>query len=1115
MGAVLANQAGEKSDDLTAEPSSEKEGIEIHTLGEAGAESDQNTEGNSNNCEEVEEALDLGEVAVVPGDQNVELIQVEATTENGQLLETLVITEDEGGTTEEPQVVAIVTEQDTELVAENGELDEPLVVKEDEETIEEPEAVAISSDQNTELIPDKDELEEPFELEEDQMEQEDQYVQLVSDDVEIDAAPAAEADEAVTVPEEVLVFETAIETSPENGENEEQLDIKDDEEAIEVLEAVEIVVDQDTEKGPEDDENEEALDVKDDEETTEIPETVEIVLDQNAEPINENGEPEEEAPSSSPVGQQVELIADHAETESASVAEADETAEVFDQIRETAAENGELLEIVAIEGDEETTEGPEVVAIVTQQNTELIPENRELEEPLELEEEKVEPEDQDVELVSDHAEIDAAPAAEADEAVTEPEEVVLESAVETIPENGDNEEQLDIKEDDGTIEVLEAVEIVLDQNEEESREIGENEEGENLDAVPEPSVEIVDGAEANGEESIESQVMAALEQVEMLTENAVLNENAEDAIIADDSLENLMEKLSLENDELPEAEASIVESETTPEDDGTEAQETEVSLVELVNAEAIDETEDAEEDNVEASNQEEMAEASAIDEIRAQSSVEHDDVGSVVEVEQACDQDPGRENQEMVASELPVEVATLDAAADEAIEEAEALELVSDQITATSNENCQNEEPLEGENRDVEAPVEIVDNAEAKEEELVESESRAPVDEDEIVAENEGFNENEGDAIIVDVESLENRANAETINETEDAEEQQEPEEPEVSAVESAAEEADQPLDQEAGNENSELAGAMAEEEVEAAVAELESEAVQEAEPIGEATESTTEGDDTRSVVEISTGCETEDVVQAIHDSELEVKVEEQDGLLSEDRDAASAETGDAANGTIEVSVAENHANDDDTVLAASEDAESTSANDGECQLAPAVIIVEPVEEESNVAKEAIEGGGGDDDDNQLQEDLLSQGETSAVVDQAFDEIFDGDGQPGNVDDEEEIWHKLQKDILEEQQQTDAAVRIQSSFRGYQARKLSRPLSDSSAGVDVGAEDGGASAVQRTDSDAAGEEAVELDSHAPSLTEALATLTETVTKVVLFLASPIEIPFKKNQMSLI
>ena len=85
----------------------------------------------------------------------------------------------------------------------------------------------------------------------------------------------------------------------------------------------------------------------------------------------------------------------------------------------------------------------------------------------------------------------------------------------------------------------------------------------------------------------------------------------------------------------------------------------------------------------------------------------------------------------------------------------------------------------------------------------------------------------------------------------------------------------------------------------------------------------------------------------------------------------------------------------------------------------------------------------------------------------------------------------------------EAATRIQSSYRGYQTRKLLRQpdATEADVGEDLGQVDVGE------------EDAVELDSPVPSLTEALADLTETVTKVALFLATPIEICVKPSVLA--
>ena len=78
------------------------------------------------------------------------------------------------------------------------------------------------------------------------------------------------------------------------------------------------------------------------------------------------------------------------------------------------------------------------------------------------------------------------------------------------------------------------------------------------------------------------------------------------------------------------------------------------------------------------------------------------------------------------------------------------------------------------------------------------------------------------------------------------------------------------------------------------------------------------------------------------------------------------------------------------------------------------------------------------------KEDIAVEEENHADDELHVEENFDlitkpGDGNETEIlnDDEEEIWRKLQKDIEleEEEQKTLAAIRIQSSFRGYKTRK--------------------------------------------------------------------------------
>ena len=149
---------------------------------------------------------------------------------------------------------------------------------------------------------------------------------------------------------------------------------------------------------------------------------------------------------------------------------------------------------------------------------------------------------------------------------------------------------------------------------------------------------------------------------------------------------------------------------------------------------------------------------------------------------------------------------------------------------------------------------------------------------------------------------------------------------------------------------------------------------------------------------------------------------------------------------------------------------------------------------------------------------IFDESESNAVVDQAFNEIFqDGELQVSN-DDEDEIWRKLQKDIvLDEEQQDVAATRIQSSFRGYMARKALKQEGEhvvviSEVDTDVAASDDQKLAVadESVSGVVDGDQEIDGVNESQSVHEALAGLTETVTKVALFLTSPLQIADKQN-----
>ncbi len=215
-----------------------------------------------------------------------------------------------------------------------------------------------------------------------------------------------------------------------------------------------------------------------------------------------------------------------------------------------------------------------------------------------------------------------------------------------------------------------------------------------------------------------------------------------------------------------------------------------------------------------------------------------------------------------------------------------------------------------------------------------------------------------------------------------------------------------------------------------------------------------------------------------------------------------------------------------------------TSRRDSdEPALSDIVIQVTPAEEVDEVSAEqisAVEAAGKDDvsddersspiDQNQLMPLAIKEvtaEQVSAVeaaahdVDDAFDELFHDDGDHHH-EDEEEIWNKLQKDMLEEEQrQEEEAVKcIQSSFRGYQTRKLLKQSDAIEGGkafsnapsqpndAVVGEEDAAEldsprnnAPSQPNDVVVGEEDAAELNSPPSSLTEARSAITDTVTKI--------------------
>ncbi len=159
----------------------------------------------------------------------------------------------------------------------------------------------------------------------------------------------------------------------------------------------------------------------------------------------------------------------------------------------------------------------------------------------------------------------------------------------------------------------------------------------------------------------------------------------------------------------------------------------------------------------------------------------------------------------------------------------------------------------------------------------------------------------------------------------------------------------------------------------------------------------------------------------------------------------------------------------------------------------------------------------------------LQQNDGSITSDQDYNAILDEVDQEVSNDDEEEIWRKLQKDIQleEEQQQNLAAIRIQSSFRGYKTRRdLSQKLDNKSEEAqnadenddqikDIGENDA-QEHISTADQETL-ETYLEDNENDGGVTEALAGLTESIASVALFMTDttiqPNDIPSADTEIS--
>ena len=232
-----------------------------------------------------------------------------------------------------------------------------------------------------------------------------------------------------------------------------------------------------------------------------------------------------------------------------------------------------------------------------------------------------------------------------------------------------------------------------------------------------------------------------------------------------------------------------------------------------------------------------------------------------------------------------------------------------------------------------------------------------------------------------------------------------------------------------------------------------------------------------------------DEAVEFITSDDAALNEEETDGIdnsnPSEDMEGLQVEISEEVNtendkeGNIDPEIEE-------SILKATEVTEDESIPAEESQTSPSMndVVDESV---SNI-------------EQPLESATMDLKQTDENINLDFDEILEEGDQEISNDDEEEIWRKLQKDIqLEEEEQKNlAAIRIQSSYRGYKTRKdLNRELDEDKNG-DEGNQDDEGNQENDVEGDSSEEKVVE-NGNDGGITEALAGLTEAIASVALIM----------------
>ena len=232
-----------------------------------------------------------------------------------------------------------------------------------------------------------------------------------------------------------------------------------------------------------------------------------------------------------------------------------------------------------------------------------------------------------------------------------------------------------------------------------------------------------------------------------------------------------------------------------------------------------------------------------------------------------------------------------------------------------------------------------------------------------------------------------------------------------------------------------------------------------------------------------------DEAVEFITSDDAALNEEETDGIdnsnPSEDMEGLQVEISEEVNtendkeGNIDPEIEE-------SILKATEVTEDESIPAEESQTSPSMndVVDESV---SNI-------------EQPLESATMDLKQTDENINLDFDEILEEGDQEISNDDEEEIWRKLQKDIqLEEEEQKNlAAIRIQSSYRGYKTRKdLNRELDEDKNG-DEGNQDDEGNQENGVEGDSSEEKVVE-NGNDGGITEALAGLTEAIASVALIM----------------